>query len=146
MKYCAALVAACLLLCGGAALAEPISFASDSAPVNLDIACWVYIYFADEHASFDLDVEAGQGGAADTETFVAGWNCPAYIWSSLTPPPGAPGVWDWWIVEPGYKDWLLYGAGEGWGYANVNVSGITIWDAAGFYPGGQMDLYVSCFD
>jgi len=64
----------------------------------------------------------------------------------LTPPPGAPGVWDWWMPYYGWKgatngvptaDGAL---GEAW----VTVSGLTIYDAAGFYPGGQMNIYISC--
>ena len=147
MKYLVALAVLAVLGFTGAAMAEPISFASDSAPVNLDIACWVYLYFENPEASFDLDVEAGQGGAEDVETFTVGFNCPSYLWGSLTPPPGAPGVWDWWFIVPGWKEAWTYGNGEIGGVpADVNVSGITIMDPAGFYPGGQLDLYITCLD
>ncbi len=146
MKYLVALAVLAVLGFSGAALAEPICFASDSAPVNLDIACWIYLYFADENASFDLDVEAGQGGAEDVEDVAMGFNTDVYLSGALTPPPGAPGAWDWWVINPGWHDAWGYGPAEGVWQAGVNVSGITIWDAAGFYPGGQLDLYLSCGD
>ncbi len=146
MKYLVALAVLAVLGFSGAALAEPICFASDSAPVNLDIACWVYIYFLEPESFFDLEVEAGAGGDEDVEDVVMGWNTPVFISGSLTPPPGAPGVWDWWVIEPPYKDWWGWGAGEIVVPAGVNVSGITIMDPAGFYPGGQLDLYITCED
>jgi len=145
VKYLVALMALMVFAVGPAALAEPICFDSDSAPVTLDIACWVYIHFVDEQASFDLEVEPGMGGDWEEEEFLAGWNCPAYLWAELIPPPGAPGVWDYWFPIPGWKDayvWDPYEDALGW--AGVSVSGITIYDPAGFYPGGAMNIYIAC--
>jgi hypothetical protein len=144
MKYLVVLAVLAVLGFSGAALAEPISFASDSAPVTLDIACWVYLSF--EGAEFNLDVEAGQGSAEDWEWLYWGHNCPIVLTGELTPPPGAPGQWDWGWWSIGTHEFYEYVPWAGSDPIGVQVSGIGIWDAAGSYPGGQLTMWVSCLD
>lgn len=146
MKYLVAMMVVLLFALGPAVLAEPIWFDSDSAPVNLSIACWVYVYFLDENASFDLEVEPWMGGDEEIEWFELGQNCDTNLWATLTPPPGAPGQWGCWIIQPPETFWWVYGVGTVQWPAGVNVSGLTILDPAGFYGGGQMDIYISCLD
>ncbi len=135
-----------LLVLGTVALAEPIDWAYDSAPVNLNVAPWVYIYFVNgENAEFYIDVEAGEEGASDVEEIVAGHNCNALVTGVLIPPPGAPGQWSWYFIGDGHALYLP-GAGEYFGRVKVRVSGITINDPAGFYPGGTMVIHIGCLD
>lgn len=143
MKYVVAVTLLCLFAFGSAALAEPIWFDSDSAPVNLEIACWVFLSF--EGQEFYLEVEPGQGGGVAEGYLHWGNNCPAYVWGELTPPPGAPGNWDFGIIYPWYHDWYeSYYGNEWWDWVGVRVDGLTILDPAGVYPGGLLTVYVSC--
>jgi hypothetical protein len=146
MRYLVVLMALAVLGFSGAALAEPISRASDSAPVNLTVACWVDIHFENgENADFYLEVEALDGGADDVEDFIASHNCPAVVTGLLTPPPGAPGTWSWRFIGDG-QQLNLPGAGVLERQVKVSVRNITINDPAGIYPGGQMEIFIACVD
>jgi len=143
MKYFLIAAVALAMACTSV-LAEPIRHDEDSRTVTLEIACWVWIHFDDTQGrDFYLDVEAGQGGAWATLPFTYGQNCPGVVSGALTPPPGAPGMWDWWFMN---QDKFIPCPDPGV-YQNavtVGVSGITIMDPAGSYPGGVMTIAIDC--
>jgi len=146
VKYLVALTVVAMLVCAGSALAEPIYWDYDAAPVNLHIACWVYINF-DEGASFDLDVEAGAGRASDTEWFTYGQNCWwGLLFGYLYVPDWYPGYWTWWFGSTQSQEIWCYYAGEYRDTVTVQVSDIDIWDYEGLYTGGMMYIAIACME
>jgi len=173
MRLTVALLAVLLLTLGTAALAEPVGRARDVAPVTLEWAPTAFVYFEsydqymvrcnngdddeddndEEGPAFNLDVEAGQTGAYDIQEMTVGANCPVAVTGILTPPPGAPGIWSWELISEDrhHGHSLHFGGPEnGRGHhkvqVQVQVEGISIYDPAGHYPGGEMRVFVACDD
>jgi hypothetical protein len=146
-------VLAALVSLGSAIMAEPIMRDSDSCPVSVEIAQWVWVEFYDLPVGFDVDYEAAEPMAQDTEAFRCGHNCDVRLTGSLVPPPGAPGIWTWRFRGDGqsrslyldgpvsYPD-VTHGPGVYYGEVTITVNGITILDPAGIYGGGVMTINV----
>jgi len=151
MKHLVVLLAlAALILLGSAALAEPIPNASDSVPVTVYIAPWVWVDIAGENG-INIDVEAGVTDASGFAPLTFGANDHAHIVSSFAGslPAGVTVAASLKNVSPTSGDANYYyyianselclnylgGAGTFAGDLAVDVSGVDITDRAGLYSG-----------
>lgn len=152
-KFLGSLIVVFFLLATSAAIAEPITRASDNCPVTVDIAKWVWVEYYDMPVGIDVDYEAGEPMAQDTEAFRVGHNCDCRLTGTLVPPPGAPGNWTWRFRGDGQNRCLYLngpvsypnvvdGPGVYYGEVTISVNGVTIQDNAGVYGGGTMTINV----